>query len=206
MDQIKIGKFIARRRKEKDLTQLQLADKLGVTDRAVSKWECGRSLPDSSIMIDLCDTLGISVNELLSGEEIDMKDYSQQAEQNLLELKKIKEETDKRLLRMEIVMGVSGFVFFFTLIMLAALLTMETWLRIVLIAGGVVVFLTLCLFALRIEQKAGYYECAECHHRYVPSFASVLFAPHMGRARQMKCPRCGKRSWQKKVISDHEEK
>ena len=206
MDQIKIGKFIARRRKEKDLTQLQLADKLGVTDRAVSKWECGRSLPDASIMIDLCDTLGISVNELLSGEEIDMKDYSQQAEQNLLELKKMKEETDKRLLRMEIVMGVSGFVFFFTLIMLAALLTMETWLRIVLIVGSGVVFLTLCLFALRIEQKAGYYECAECHHRYIPNFASVLFAPHMGRTRQMKCPHCGKRSWQKKVISEQEEK
>ena len=68
MDSIKIGKFIAEKRKAKNLTQLQLAERLYVTDRAVSKWECGRSLPDSSIMLELCEALGISVNELLTGE------------------------------------------------------------------------------------------------------------------------------------------
>jgi transcriptional regulator with XRE-family HTH domain len=62
MNQIKIGKFIAERRKTKNLTQLQLAEKLNITDRAISKWETGKGMPDSSIMLELCDLLGISVN------------------------------------------------------------------------------------------------------------------------------------------------
>ena len=70
MDQIKIGKFIAECRKNKNMTQAQLAEKVGVTDRAVSKWENGRSMPDSSIMLELCGELGITVNELLCGERI----------------------------------------------------------------------------------------------------------------------------------------
>lgn len=69
MNQTEIGKFIARCRKEKKLTQAQLAEKLNITDRAVSKWETGKSMPDSSIMLELCEILGITVNELLSGEE-----------------------------------------------------------------------------------------------------------------------------------------
>ena len=68
MDQIKIGNFIAERRRLKNLTQAQLAEMLGITDRAVSKWENGRSLPDSGIMLELCSILGITVNELLCGE------------------------------------------------------------------------------------------------------------------------------------------
>ena len=72
MDQIKIGRFIAVRRKRANLTQLQLADRLGITDKAVSKWERGITMPDTSIMLELCDILGISVNELLSGEKINM--------------------------------------------------------------------------------------------------------------------------------------
>ena len=73
MDQIKIGKFIAECRKEKGFTQMQLAEKLGITDKAISKWERGLSMPDSSIMLTLCDMLGISVNELLNGEKIMME-------------------------------------------------------------------------------------------------------------------------------------
>ena len=80
MDQIKVGKFIAEKRKNKSLTQMELAEKLNITDRAVSKWECGKSLPDASIMLDLCEILEISVNELLTGEELEMKDYNKQAE------------------------------------------------------------------------------------------------------------------------------
>ena len=75
MNQIEIGKFIAKCRKEKNLTQAQLAEKLNITDRAVSKWETGKSMPDSSIMLELCEILGITVNELLSGEKINMESY-----------------------------------------------------------------------------------------------------------------------------------
>ena len=201
MDMIKVGRFISAKRKEQNLTQMQLADKLSITDRAVSKWECGKALPDSSIMLELCDILKISVNELLTGEELNMNDYNKQAELNLIEMKKQKEEADKRLLFMEIVIGVTGTLFLFSLILVAALLTMEVWLRIVLIALGFVVFIVLCLFALNIEQKAGYYECQKCHNHYVPTYRQALFSMHFGRTRYMKCPKCGKKSWQRKVIS-----
>lgn len=88
MDQDKIGKFIAECRKEKSFTQAALAEQLGITDRAVSKRERGKNMPDLSIMPDLCELLGISVNELLTGEHIEMEDYRNTAEQNLLELTK----------------------------------------------------------------------------------------------------------------------
>ena len=81
MDQIKIGKFIAEQRKKNNLTQAQLAEKLNITDRAVSKWENGKAMPDSSLMLDLCSELKISVNELLSGEVIVMDNYNEKLEQ-----------------------------------------------------------------------------------------------------------------------------
>ena len=84
MDQVKIGKFIAECRKNNNLTQMQLAEKLNITDRAISKWENGKSMPDSGIMLDLCNEPKISVNELLSGEMINMKDYNKKAEENIL--------------------------------------------------------------------------------------------------------------------------
>lgn len=88
MDQIKIGKFIASSRKETGLTQAKLAEMLNITDRAVSKWETGKSLPDSSIMLELCEILGITVNELLSGERIEMEKYEEKVNENLIELKR----------------------------------------------------------------------------------------------------------------------
>ena len=91
MDRIKIGKFIAERRKTKNLTQLQLAEKLNITDRAISKWETGKGMPDSSIMMELCKELDISVNELLSGELIDMNNYNVKVDENLIKLQKQKE-------------------------------------------------------------------------------------------------------------------
>lgn len=95
MDQIKTGKFIAGLRKEKGLTQAQIAEMLNITDRAISKWETGKSMPDSSIMLELCDILGITVNELLSGERIEMKDFENKANENLLELKRNEERRYK---------------------------------------------------------------------------------------------------------------
>lgn len=201
IDQVKIGKFIAEKRKEKGYTQFSLAEELNITDRAISKWENGRSMPDSSIMLELCEKLGISVNELLVGEVIDMKDYKEKTEETLIEMIKQKEEADKRLLTMEIVIGVIGVIFLFTLIAIASYFAMPDWLRFVLIVFGMIVFLIITFFAIRIEQVAGYYECDKCHHKYVPTYSSVLWAMHAGRTRYMKCPKCGKRSWQKKVIN-----
>lgn len=201
MDQIKIGKFIAECRKKNNLTQMQLAEKLNITDRAISKWENGKAMPDSSIMLDLCNELKISVNELLSGEMIEMNNYNEKAEENLLEMKRQKEETDKRLLAMEIVLGLLSSVLLFVLVFVASFVEMADWLRILLIIIGFVPFIVGILFAIRIEQVAGYYECQKCHHKYIPTYSSVLWSMHVNRTRYMRCPKCDQKSWQKKVIS-----
>lgn len=201
MDQVKIGKFIAECRKKENLTQMQLAEKLNITDRAVSKWETGKSLPDSSIMLELCSVLKITVNDLLSGEVITMDNYNKEMENKLLEMVKQKEESDKRLLMLEWVIGILSCIILFVPIFIGALLPMEEWKQLAIIFSGFIPgFVGLC-FAMRIEQIAGYYECQHCKHRYVPTYKAVNFAMHMGRTRYMKCPKCGKKSWQKKVIS-----
>ena len=201
MDQIKIGRFIATRRKEIGLTQLELAEKLNISDRAISKWETGKSLPDASIMIELCEILGIGINELFYGEMINMNENDKKYDEIILAMKKEQEDSTKRLLSMEIVIGVLISIVFFALIFIASFVEMKDWLRITLIMTGFIPFIIMIPFAIRIEQKAGYYECQKCHNKYIPSYSSVLWAMHVNRTRYMKCPKCGKRSWQKKVIS-----
>lgn len=201
MDQVKIGRFIADCRKAQKLTQMQLAEKLNITDRAVSKWETGKSLPDSSIMLELCGILGITVNDLLSGEVVKVNNYNDKLEKNLLEMVKEKEANDKRLLTFECVIGVLSAIVITAPVFVGAFLPMEDWLRIVFIFSGLIPGFVGFFFAVKIEQVAGYYECKECGHKYVPTYKSVNLAPHMGRSRYMKCPECGKKSWQKKVIS-----
>lgn len=201
MDQIKIGKFIAQCRKQNNLTQMQLAEKLNITDRAVSKWERGKSLPDASIMLDLCALLNITVNDLLSGEVVVMENYSDELEKTLLEMVKQKEESDKRLLFIEILVGVLCIAVMLALTAIASFCPMEEWLRTTLILIGLFPILIACPFMLKIEQTAGYYECKVCKHRYVPTYKSVFIAPHINRTRYMKCPECGKKSWQKKVLN-----
>ena len=201
MDQVKIGRFIAERRKSANLTQMQLAEALGITDRAVSKWENGKSLPDSSIMVELCDVLDITVNDLLSGEVVTMDNYNKELEKNLLDALKQKEQADKRLLAVEVVIGITATAVLFALIFVAAFVQMETWVRVALVVLGFALFLAGCFYALRIEQVAGYYQCKECGNKYVPTYKAVNLAPHMGRTRYMRCPQCGKKSWQKKVLT-----
>ena len=200
MDQLKIGRFIAECRKKQGFTQASLAEKLGITDRAVSKWETGKSLPDASIMLDLCSELSITVNDLLSGEVVSMDDYKEKYEQNLIKMKKDKEATDKHLLKLEVLIGVICVAFMLAFVVVASYVQMEEWLRIVLVCVGLLPLMIATPYMLRIEQKAGYYHCEECGNRYVPAFKSVIFAQHKGRTRYMRCPRCGKKSWQKKVI------
>ena len=201
MDQIKIGKFISECRKKQNLTQMQLAEKLNITDRAVSKWETGRAMPDSSIMLELCDILEISVNELLSGERISEEDYKKELENRLVEMIKEKEKSDKRMITFEVVIGVLSTVILLAPVFAGALLPLEDWQRIIIVFSGFIPGIVGFFFALRIEQVAGYYECKHCKHRYVPTYKAVTMAPHMGSTRYMKCPNCNKKSWQKKVLN-----
>lgn len=201
MDQQKIGSFIAQCRKKQNLTQSQLAEKLNITDRAISKWETGRAMPDSSIMLELCNILKINVNDLLSGEIIAMNEYDKKHEELLLEMVKQKEKNDKRFLQLEILIGVLSVIILLSFTFAASFFEMEDWLRVLLIVSGFVLAIFGLMIALVIEQKAGYYQCEKCGHRYVPKFSNVLMALHVNRTRYMKCPVCKKRSWQRKVIS-----
>ena len=206
MDQIKIGKFIAECRKKNNLTQAQLAEKLFISDRAISKWENGKSMPDSSIMLALCKELKITVNDLLNGEIVSMENYNEQTEKKLIEMIKEKEQADRELLRLEIVIGVLSCLVLLIPIILGAYLPIEKdWIRILIVCSGVIPCFIGIYFALKIEQTAGFHECRKCGHRYVPTFKSVNLAMHMGRTRYLKCPKCNKKSWNKKVISKSDE-
>lgn len=201
MNQVEIGKFIAQCRKNKNLTQLQLAEKLKITDRAISKWETGKGMPDSSIMLELCNELDITVNELLSGEMIEMDYYDKKAEENLLELKRQQEDSSKKMLLLEWVIGYMALITFLIMIFLASFVIENTILKISLIIVGLLIFITGVGFAVKVEKDAGYYECQNCYNRYIPDYKSVLFAMHIGRTRYLKCPKCKERTWNKKVLS-----
>lgn len=204
MDQVKIGKFIASCRKEVGLTQAVLAEKLGISDRAVSKWETGKSMPDSGIMLELCDLLKINVNELLSGEKIMTETYNRIAEENLLAMKREVEEKNRQLLKLEVMIGAPATIAGLVLCGVAAYVDMSNYLRCGLIVFAVMMIVTVAFIAVGIEQKAGYYECQKCHDRHVPTYWQTNLAPHIGRTRYMKCPVCGKWSYQKKVLSKEE--
>ena len=200
MDQIKIGKFIAEMRKCVGLTQFQLAEELGITDRAVSKWERGISMPDSAIMLDLCDILGISVNELLSGEKIGMENNSQQNEQLLLDMAKELERKNKTIwTSMWTIMIVSMTALFAGIFTAAFLIPEGVW-QLVTILGICIVFLIPCFYALKLEVSVGAYKCKNCGHEIVPTYKEAMNAMHMGFTRYLKCPNCKKRTWCKKVL------
>ena len=203
MDQIKIGQFIKTIRKEKRLTQREVAEKLNISEKTVSKWETGNGLPEVSLMLPLCELLEISVNELLSGEKLDEKRYFEKAEQNIVSLMEEKNETKKKIILAYII----GFVMFaagLTIILLAGLLKMETWLRIVLIVVGLIILCTGLGIACVLEREAGAYECRHCGARFVPTMKAFLFGPHIFTTRMLKCPKCGKTSYCKKRLSKSE--
>ena len=200
MNQIKIGKFIAECRKNVNLTQMQLAEKLNITDRAISKWETGRAMPDSSIMLELCDILGISVNELLSGEKIDMENNNQKNEQLLLEMAKDVENKNKTIWSSMWVIMIVSMTALFAGIFIAAFLIPEGVWQLVTILGICIVFLIPCFYALKLEVSVGAYKCKICGREIVPTYKEAMNAMHMGFTRYLKCPNCNKRTWCKKVI------
>ncbi len=127
MDQIKIGQFIAQKRKAAGYTQRQLADILGISDKTVSKWECGNGMPEVSLMLPLCDALHINVNELLSGEDVTDANFKQKAEENMMHLVQEKEESKKKIVLAAVVTAMA-ILSAIALCVLVQMLEMETWL------------------------------------------------------------------------------
>lgn len=200
MDQIKIGRFIAKMRKEESYTQRQLADILGISDKTVSKWETGNGLPDVSLMMPLCDSLHISVNELLSGERLTDSEYQNKAEENMMNLIMEREESKKKIILSAIVCfltilsGVTMFV-------LSGTLEMEAWLRILLALIGLTVTLGGIGVAIALDITAGTYECPNCRTRFVPTTVAYIAGPHTITKRKLKCPNCGEISYCKKKLT-----
>ena len=199
MELRKIGRFIADRRKEQGITQEKLAEMLDISDRAVGKWERGLSFPSVDNIPQLCKILKISVNELFCGERTDMKE-DKKAEKALLDVAKAKEQADKKLLEVEVIIGVAILLMFIPSIIILSYADMQNSLRGALIAILTAFVVVVAFLLVKIEQIAGYYECQKCHHKHVPTYWTTNLAPHMGRTRYMKCPKCGERSWQKKVL------
>lgn len=200
MDQLKIGKFIAECRKQKKLTQLQLADKLGITDKAISKWERGIAMPDASIMLELCDILCISVNELLNGERINMENSNKKNEQLLLDMAKELETKNKIIWSSMWAIIIVSMTALIAGIFIAAFLIPEGIWQLVTIIGICIVFLIPCFYALKLEVSVGAYKCKICGHEIVPTYKEVLMAKHRGFTRHLMCPKCNKRTWCKKIL------
>jgi transcriptional regulator with XRE-family HTH domain len=207
MDLIKIGRFIAVCRKKKKITQEQLAERLYITDKAVSKWERGLSLPDADKMLDLCNILDINVNELLNGEKIDMQNYEKKMEELLVELAKQEELKNKRLITDMWVLTITTFIFYIALILISCSLLEEGPILGTIICVSTIVFIIICFYGFKLEVDAGYYECKHCHHIFEEkNYLKLLLAPHFGTSRYQKCPKCGKRTMAKKVLKKEENK
>ncbi|MBQ7977341.1 MAG: helix-turn-helix transcriptional regulator [Clostridia bacterium] len=200
MDLIKTGKFIAELRKEKNLTQAKLAEILEISEKTISKWECGNGFPDTSLILPLCEALEISANELLSGCKLNCEEYKKHAEENLIELKNQHERNSKHLLAIEWVLVFISVIPFVLFIYLGLDVIQNLALQIILISIGSINLLLAIYFSFKIEKDVGYYECAHCHHKYIPSYKSVFWALHIGRTRYLKCPKCHKHSWNKKTL------
>ena len=200
MNQIKIGRFIAECRKKANLTQRQLAEKLGITDKAISKWERGVAMPDTSIMLELCDILCISVNELLSGEKINMENNNQKNEQLLLDMAKELEKKNKTIWSSMWAIMIVSMTALLAGVFLAAFLIPEGVWQFVMILGVCIVFLIPCLYAVKLEVSVGAYKCKNCGYEIVPTYKEAMMAMHRGFTRHLMCPKCNKRTWCKKVL------
>ena len=200
MNQIKIGRFIAECRKKSNLTQMQLAEKLGITDKAISKWERGITMPDTSIMLELCDILCISVNELLSGEKINMENSNQKNDQLLLDMAKELEKKNKIVWSsMWIILSISTIALLGGLAISVFLIPEGVW-QIISVIVICILFVIPGYYALKLEISVGAYKCQNCGYEIVPTYKEVMMAMHRGFTSHLMCPKCNKRTWCKKVL------
>ena len=206
MDQLKVGKFIAECRKEKKLTQVQLAEKLCITDKAISKWERGIAMPDSSIMIELCENLDISVNELLTGERIKEEDDHEKTEELLLEMTR-KEEVAREKLH-TYAKALTVVILFLAVLVgilwgcLFVLDDIGVFITVIAILA-IILLLLATLLVNKMEIDSGPVECKNCQHKFIPSAKKAFWTmPLVGIKNYrllLRCPECGKKTWAKKV-------
>ena len=200
MDQIKIGKFIADERKTKKYTQRELADKLGISDKTISKWERGNGFPEVSLLLPLCNELNITVNELLSGERLQEVDYKKKAEENMVNLVKEAQENKKKIV-MSALVATLVIIAAVPLFVIAGTFEMQVWTRALIIGIGIVILVLGIAIACILDRDAGAFECPECKERFVPDMKAYVMGPHTITKRKLTCPKCGCTKYCKKVLT-----
>ena len=196
MDVIKIGQFIKSLRKEKSLTQREVAEQLHVSEKTISKWETGKGFPEISLMLPLCNFFEISINELLSGERLDEKQYVENAEKNIISL-----VNDRTTPRNKVIISSISCVFAIlsslALILISSFFITQIWLKIVMICIALIVIISDIAVILLVAVSTEIYECEQCKEKFVPTLSAYLMSPHTFNRRYLKCPHCGKKSWNK---------
>ena len=202
MDQVKIGKFLSDERKAKGYTQKQLSELLGISDKTISKWECGNGFPEASLLLPLCNELEITVNELLTGERISQQNYKKKAEENMVNMIREKEENKQKIL-LTTMIGVISTITFVTLLLVVCFYTdvITLPIKIVLMVIAISVFGVGLYVAMWGDRKIGYFKCRNCNELFTPTFMQYNMGMHLLSTRYLKCPHCKTRTWCKKVMT-----
>jgi len=202
MDQVKIGKFISDERKAKGYTQKQLSELLEISDKTISKWECGNGFPEASLLLPLCNELEITVNELLTGERISQQNYKKKAEENMVNMIREKEENKQKILLTTII-GVISTIMFVTLLLVVCFYTdvITLPIKIVLMIIALSVFGVGLYVAMWGDRKIGYFKCRNCNELFTPTFMQYNMGMHLLSTRYLKCPHCKTRTWCRKVMT-----
>lgn len=205
MDQIKTGQLIAEERKLRNLTQQQLADQLGISNKTISKWETGKGLPELSLLLPLCEALNLSVNELLSGERLSEENYREKAEENMMNMLNEKELNAHRM-KLVFLLGIISTITFVVLIWLVCFYTdvMSLPVKIALVTIACGVFAVGMYATMQGERTVGYYKCKHCGETFVPTFWQYTWGMHILTTRYLECPHCHKKSWCRKQLTKEE--
>lgn len=201
MDMQKIGAFLTQLRKEQKLTQEALGEKIGVTNKTVSRWENGNYLPPVEMLQILSRLYGVSINEILSGERLNNEYYKENAEEYIVvDLIKRRKEAKKRLI-LSIIISTITILSGLTVILLGALLSAAVWLKICCIVYSLIIVIFGIGVCCVLTIDAGVYVCPSCGNKFVPSMHDFIFGMHMFTKRKLKCPACGEKSYCKKRLN-----
>lgn len=195
MNNLQTGQFIKQLRKEKGMTQRELAEKLNVSEKTVSKWETGNGLPDTGIMLPLSKVLGITVNELLAGQRLDSVNYADSAEENIkmfLQDKVSGRAKSLTALISSVLIIISSLAL---IVICAGYAQVEIWLRITLIIIGFFNIFAFTALVCILGASSEIFECSECGKKFAPELKAYIFGAHTFNKRRLKCPHCGKKSW-----------
>lgn len=200
MDLNKTGKFIALIRKEKGLTQRELAEKLNLSEKTISKWERGVGFPDISLILPLCKCLEIDANELMTGERLQDKQYRINAENNLL---KLMDKTSPKLkYTISTILAIVTILITLGLILLAGFVIEEVWIKILVCVISVLLVVSNIALILLVAVNTEVYECCHCGEKFVPTMREYLMGANTMKKRYLRCPYCHKKGWNKCYIID----